>query len=134
MKTLLVPFQIDSRGGLAQTASTQQIVEQQIVDILMTSRFERIMNPDYGAALMEFIFTPVRNVLLRSKAEEVRTLLNALVLLASIEVVELEPVPGEESTLSLTVLYRIDPSPTVFTLTRTITGLVTDETVFGEVI
>lgn len=134
MKTLTVPFQIDSRGGIATTSSTQRIVEQQIVDILMTSRFERIMNPDYGAALMEFIFTPIRDQLLGVKADEVQQLLNSLVQLATIRVVRLIPQEAAESTLLLTVLYSIDPSPTVFELTRTVTGLVTDETLFGEVI
>lgn len=134
MRTLKTPFQIDARGGLAYTISTQDVVEQQIIDILVTSKFERPMNPNYGADLLDFIFSPVRTQLLSVKADEIRALLNATLSLATIVSLNLSSVPGSDSSLSLDIRYTISPSPTLISLTRTISGLISEETTFGEVV
>lgn len=134
MKTLRTPLQIDSRGGLATTISTADIIAQQIKDILMTNSFERVMNPTYGADLRSFVFHPARQQLMNVKADEVRSLLTRSVLLAKIIDVTISSSPQRESTLDVVVTYSISPSSTVLQLSTTITGLVTEETAFGDVL
>lgn len=130
MKTLKIPFSIDLRGGLSVTESTNDIIEQQITDLLVTAHFERVMNPAYGLGVPEFVFSPIRNSILSQRAEEIRAALQGAITLADIVTVTLAPTIDNNSTLYLDVRYRVRPSPQVFSLQKTVTGLVTDET-FG---
>lgn len=134
MKTLKIPFQIDNRGGLATEETTRGIIEQQITDILVTGDYHRRMNPKYGAGLPNFLFSPIIKPLLSAKAGEVQQVLAARVRLATIVSVTMEELSDSSSTVQLTVLYSILPSPTIFSMTQTITGLVTDETFAGDVL
>lgn len=127
MRTLKLPFQIDSNGSLAIASTTREIVEQQIVDLLMTNRFERTMRPEYGADVAGFLFSPVAELALNIKAGEVRALLQRQVVLADILNVTMSPAPGTVSTVRLDVVYSIRPNTEVFTLTQTVTGLATEE-------
>lgn len=131
MKTLRIPFSIDSRGGLAYTESTQRIVEQQIIDIVATADYERIMNPHYGAGVPNFLFASILTNLLTAKAEEVRDRLKRSVQLADIVSVDMSPSSTGASTVVLDIRYTISPSPTVFSVQHTVSGLITDETTFG---
>lgn len=128
MQTLRIPFQIDSRGGLAVVEDTVSIISQQIIDLLTTAHYERPMNPAYGAGVPEFLFRPVLPALLSTRASEIKTYLNSIVQLAVIQTVSLSQIPGPESTLSLDVKFTVVPSSRVFSVTTTVTGLVTDET------
>jgi len=57
MKTISVPFIIDSNtGGVAEVTTTRKAVEQQIIDILSTSPFERVMNSTYGGNVKSLLF------------------------------------------------------------------------------
>lgn len=128
MKTLLVPFAISPNGGLATTESTVRIIEQQIIDILVTAHYERPMNPDYGAGVPEFIFVPIRSQITGIRAHEIKEHLASIVSLADIVSVTLTESPTNPTQLSLDVKYTVRPSTQVFSVTTTVTGIVTDET------
>lgn len=131
MKTLLVPFQINSNGGLATTDDTQRIVEQQILDIIMTNFGERVMRPTYGADLRSFLFSPARADFMQMRSREITELLRAQVQLADIVNVSMSNVPTSDSTVRLRIDYAIKPSKQVITLSHTISGLITEETNFA---
>jgi phage baseplate assembly protein W len=131
MKTLKVPFSIDSRGGLATIDNAPRIVEQQIADLLVTARYERPMNPGYGLGVPEFVFSPIRQALLAQRAAEIKAGLAAVVQLADIIEVTITPSPDVDTRLVLDVRYSIRPSPQVFSMQQTVTGLATDES-FGQ--
>lgn len=130
MRTLRVPLQIDSGGGLAEATATRDIVEQQILDIVMTNYGERAFRPRYGADLRSFLFSPIRDEVMQIRANEVADLLRSYVVLADIIDVSLAPVSGvgNESTVRLTVRYSIKPSGQVLVLQQTVSGLITEET------
>ncbi len=131
MRTLRVPFQIDSGGGLSEVSDTQTIVEQQMIDVLMTNFGERIMRPRYGANLRGFLFSPTRQDFMALKSGEAQDLLRAVVTLADIVNVRMIDVVGNDSTVKLQVYYRIKPSQQLLLLDHTIDGLVTQETQFA---
>jgi phage baseplate assembly protein W len=54
---LAFPPAPDSRGAIATVASAEDI-RQSIQIILATNRGERIMRPDFGAGLRDFVFEP----------------------------------------------------------------------------
>lgn len=128
MKTLKIPFQIDSRGGVATVSTTREIVAQQITDLLVTNKFERLMNPLYGADVRGFLFNRIDQMSLSLKAGEIQTLLQTRVKLANVIQVVMSPVVGSSSSVVVAVSYTITPSPEVHTVQQTVSGLVTEET------
>lgn len=129
MKTLLIPLQIDAAGRWATTTDPATIIRQQIIDLLMTNYGERIMLPEHGANLREFIFAPIMPATLSVKADEIRTTLSAKISFGEIVKVTVEPVVGAESTVRVVVLFRVVDSGTTETVVRTFTGLVDQESV-----
>lgn len=123
-----MPFQIDSNGSLATVSTTREIVEQQIVDLLMTNRFERTMRPQYGADVAGFLFSPIAELALNIKAGEIKSFLQSQIALAEIVHVTMQPAQSAPSTVRLDVGYSIRPNTEVFTLTQTVDGLATEET------
>ena len=107
----------------------QLIVEQQITDLLVTNRYERLMLPDYGCHVSDMLFTPIIQQSLNIKASEIAQLLASEVQLAIIHGVTIMPIPGKDSTVNLNVQYSIKPASEVFTVSRTVSGLVTEETI-----
>jgi phage baseplate assembly protein W len=59
MPSIYTPFRIDSSGRIAKTNTPERIVEQQIIDVLTTSKFERVMRPTYGAGATQLLYEPV---------------------------------------------------------------------------
>lgn len=129
MRSLLTPLQYDHTGRLATTDDPARILEQQVIDMLVTYRGERLMRPGHGADLLSFIFSPARSDLMGFKADEVRQYLNANIPFGRIVRVEMTNVVGMDSTVRLTVFYQILQSDPVLSFTQTITGMVTEETI-----
>jgi len=51
------PPRVDPRGGIA-TTSHQTDIEQSIMIILSTAKGERVMRPDFGSGIHDFVFAP----------------------------------------------------------------------------
>ena len=68
MRTLLVPLQLDSAGRFATTGDPSRILAQQIIDLLVTNWGERVMLPQHGANVREFLFAPIMPATLAAKA------------------------------------------------------------------
>lgn len=128
MKTIRLPFQIDYTGRVAFTDDPATVLEQQITDLLVTYRGQRVMRPDHGADLEGFIFAPLRNDVTNLKADEIHGVLARGIGFGEIVAVRMSPIEGAESSIRLSVYYRLSPTSSVRQLERTISGLVTEET------
>ncbi len=128
MKTIRTPFQLDPTGRMAVTEDPTTIIEQQITDLLVTYRGQRVMLPDHGADLEGFIFAPIRADVVGLKADEIHGTLARGISFGEIVAVRMTPVRDSDSTLRLTVYYRLSPTSPVQQLERTVSGLVTEET------
>ena len=51
------PVGVDGRGGLA-LARGENDIEEAIVAILCTAKDERVMRPEFGSSIHEFVFAP----------------------------------------------------------------------------
>lgn len=51
------PLGVDGHGGLAMTRAEKDI-EASIVVILRTARGERVMRPEFGSSIHDFVFAP----------------------------------------------------------------------------
>jgi phage baseplate assembly protein W len=54
-KSMRVPFRIEG-GKVADTRDRSQIVEQKIIDVLVTGIMERVPMPLYGVGIQQFLF------------------------------------------------------------------------------
>lgn len=131
MITLRTPLQIGSQGSFSTVTDTAVIIEQRITDILITNFGDRIMLPTHGADLDGFLFSPVIEELMSAKAQEIRDQLSRKVGLGTILAVTMEQVIGHSSSVKVAVTYQSEPGTAPRTTYNTISGLVTEETVFN---
>lgn len=55
MKSLLVPFTFDG-GKIGSSMDETRIIEQKIINVLVTNGGERVMRPTYGASTSSLLF------------------------------------------------------------------------------
>ena len=128
MRTIRLPFQLDHTGRVGTTEDPSTILEQQITDLLVTYRGQRVMRPEHGADLEGFIFAPLRSDVMALKSDEIHGVLAIGISFGEIVAVRMTPIQDAESSVRLSVFYRLSPTSAVRQVDRTISGLVTEET------
>ena len=128
MKTIRLPFQLDHTGRVSITDDPSTILEQQITDLLVTYRGQRVMRPDHGADLEGFIFSPLRLDVINLKADEIHGVLTAGISFGEIVAVRMTPIEDAESSIRLLVYYRLSATSGVRQVERTVSGFITEET------
>lgn len=66
-------FPVAAANGEIVTAAYEEDVRQSILIILQTNRKERVMRPDFGAGLRDFLFEPVNTTtmaLVKTRVQE----------------------------------------------------------------
>lgn len=116
MKTIAVPFTIDpNTGGVAEVTTTRKAVEQQIIDILSTSTFERVMNSTYGGNVKSLLFEELDPLIFAEFEADSIMLLNENLLLGKVLAVRLripqDVLSGDpgSSTIYISVDYTVPP-------------------------
>ena len=118
MRTISVPFTF-SGGNLQTTEDPHQIARQEILDVLMTDKYERVMQASYGAATRRLIFQTGDSLLVADYKEETvsglnRHLSNSKVI--SLTVSDAPPdrlqVGDPEAVMFVDVEYRLNSDPT----------------------
>lgn len=120
MKSIALPFRIVS-GRVATISDQYRIVEQKILDVLLTSNNERVMNPRYGSSVYALLYEVMdANVLADFKVEAMMDLRENV---DGAEIVDIKFSSSNlfgdseyNTTLEITVFYRIPP-----TMTRSVT-------------
>lgn len=109
-KTLVVPLELNSDGTFLVTTDPARIMRQRILDILTTSRWERVHRVEYGCDLEEFLFTSVIDHLLATKASEINTTITNSLTYGTIHSVTLTPIRqtnGIEAAVLVEVRYQV---------------------------
>lgn len=113
MSSIKTPFSISRSGRVSSVGTADKIVEQQIIDVLTTSAFERVMRPLYGATTMQLLFEPVDDLIYSEFKVEALEQLNRFVSGASVVglgiTAESSPFISEEegNALSISVQYSM---------------------------
>src|ERR1700704_1881865 len=89
------PFAVKPSEGRLPFARYEDDIEQAIQIILLTSRGERLMLPEFGAGLRDFVFEPNSEVTRARMQESVRTSLVDWE--PRIDVERVEVTPGDEA-------------------------------------
>ncbi|MEJ1961447.1 MAG: GPW/gp25 family protein [Gammaproteobacteria bacterium] len=110
------PLHVRSDSRDVERAEHEEDVRQSILIILQTGRGERVMRPDFGAGLDEFLFEPINTTtlaLLKHRIEE--SLINWEPRIR-VEVVELTPSRTERSRVDIRIEYQVRATNTFYNL------------------
>ena len=100
------PMGVDGRGGLAISRYDRDI-EQSIVIILSTARGERVMRPEFGSGIHDFIFAPYNATTAGLLAYHVQESLARWEPRIEVTGVDVEPVPGDSSQIMIDIRYVV---------------------------
>ncbi|MEE8117615.1 MAG: GPW/gp25 family protein [Gemmatimonadales bacterium] len=109
------PFDL-AEDGSVRVAVYEEDVRQAICIILGTNRGERLMRPDFGAGLQDFVFAPVSTTTARQIETRVRESLidwEPRIDVESVAVAEAEP---ERNRFDIHVSYRVRATNTLHNL------------------
>ena len=115
MRTIAVPFSF-SGGSLRTTSNPHTIARQEIIDVLTTDTYERVMAPTYGANTSSLMFTQVDNLVQADFKDEALDMLNHHVSNSTIVDLSITNRPPDgswsgpghaEATLFVNVMYRL---------------------------
>lgn len=72
MKTLRVPFEVDSAGKIRQVEGDYAVAAQHLRSLIMTRVGERVMLRRYGTRTRDAVFEPVSDLLVAEILDDVR--------------------------------------------------------------
>jgi phage baseplate assembly protein W len=119
----MIPLTLNSDGTFATTDDPVQVVRLRILDLLVTSNWERVHRPTHGCDLEGFLYTNVVDHILALKADEIMTTINNTLTYGEVVQVRLTPVPAPESAVAVEVLYRVYAGGEIESLVQTFTGV-----------
>jgi uncharacterized protein len=100
------PIRVNALGGLSFSQHEQDI-EESIWIILSTSKSERVMEPDFGCGIHDYVFAPNNPGTRGSIAYEVQKSLAEYEPRIDVENVRVETFPDNENRLLIYVDYRL---------------------------
>ena len=109
------PIQVNARGGIDWSEGPAR-VQDAIWIILKTSLGERLMRPLFGAGVNDYVFQPNSHSTRERLSSAIRKALIEWEPRIELETVRVEPVPGEESQVLVTVDYRLRATNELFNL------------------
>lgn len=100
------PIRVNSRGGLSYS-SNEQDIEEAVWIILSTAKGERVMEPNFGCGIHDYVFAPNNSGTRGSIAYEVQTALEEFEPRIDLEQVRVESFPDSDNRLLIYVDYRV---------------------------
>lgn len=134
MKSIKVPYSF-SGGKTSATSSTVTVAEQKIVDLLVTSKFERLMRHRYGAGLQRLLFEPIDDLALADFLIDARQ--DAKESIGRVDILDIKIVQpnvvttytSPETTIGVNVVYKLPlGSPRMMRFNVAIPGELTEDT------
>jgi phage baseplate assembly protein W len=103
---LAFPPAVNSKGALA-TVAYEEDIRQSIPIILSTNPGERVMRPDFGAGLRDFVFEPANTTTINRVATRVQEALIDFEPRIDVLAVDVTLDPDTKSTLFIQITYRV---------------------------
>jgi len=105
------PVRVDGSGRIV-AASERDLLDRSIVLILGTAKGERIMRPDFGSDLPDFVFKPLSPVNLQRMATAVKAALATWEPRIRVRRVEARQSPQDLTTALISIDYEVRRSHT----------------------
>lgn len=109
------PIAVDAAGRIA-LSEYEDDVREAIRIILMTAKGERVMQPDFGAGLYDFVFASMSSTTLGRVQRAVEDALVKWEPRVEVTAVSVEPDEGEIGKLLINIDYRVRATNTRFNL------------------
>lgn len=109
------PVEVDATGRIA-LSDYEDDVREAVRIILMTSRGERVMRPDFGANLQDYVFASMSATTIGRIQASVQEALIKWESRIKVIAVKVEPDTGEVGKLLIDVEYRVRATNTRFNL------------------
>lgn len=90
---MLFPIGYDPRSGYVSKSSGLNLIKQNLKQLLLTTRGQRVMLPNFGTNLKRYLMEPIDQVLLNQIREEILDTLSAYA--RNVNVLKLQVIPGE---------------------------------------
>ena len=104
---LKFPLQVDPKTGKFALVEEEEDIRESIGIILRTVRGERVMRPDFGTDVMEYLFAPINDTLQDGISFDLQEdLLYQEPRIRDVEVKVLEPA-GPEGSVTVEVSYTV---------------------------
>ncbi len=100
------PLGVDGRGGLA-LAKGENDIKEAIVAILCTAQGERVMRPEFGSSIHEFVFAPNNATTAGLIAYQVQEALVRWEPRIELTNVDVQPDPLEDGRVLINIQYRV---------------------------
>jgi uncharacterized protein len=100
------PPQLAADGSIAEAAYEEDI-RQAILIILQTNPGERVMRPDFGAGLNQFVFEPVNTTTMTRVRTRVQEALVTWEPRIDVEQVDVKADPAERFKLLISMTYQV---------------------------
>lgn len=107
------PIKVNRRGGLSYSQHEKDI-EESIYIILGTSKGERIMRPDFGCGIHDFVFSPADEFTMQSIKNCVEDALRDWE--PRIDLLGVDVSPAESNRLIINIEYRVRSTNTFYNL------------------
>lgn len=108
------PVQVNATGQDVLLAEHEEDIRQAVRIILETNHGERVMRPDFGAGLNDFVFEPINTTTLALIRHRVEATLIAWEPRIRVEQVEVRRLPESASGIEITVEYRVRATNTFY--------------------
>jgi phage baseplate assembly protein W len=133
MKSIRIPYSF-SGGKTSATTVTTTIVEQKIVDVLTTGKFERLLRHRYGSGIRQLLFEPVDDLTLSDFIVEARQDVAENISRVDIMDIRLSSTNSiaaygnQDTTIGVTVIYRLPlGSPQIVRFKIAVPGNLTED-------
>lgn len=125
MKAIKLPLSFNN-GGLQTTTDLHQVFKQKIIDVLVTSKRERVMIPEYGCSVYSLLYEMLDPAVFTDfKTDAIqelsRNVSGATIVDLTVSTSDSLRADPENTTLDITVLYRVPPhqvTSTTFTVSE----------------
>lgn len=105
-KAVGISLPFNGGGVFNKTYSTQDQVKSNLINLLLTYKGERILNPQFGADLPRLLFEPITNELIKKIQDQIIT--NVNIYIPEIILTNIEITPDiDHNTLYVMVEYQL---------------------------
>ncbi len=108
------PVQADASGQNVLQAEHEEDIRQAVRIILETNRGERVMRPDFGAGLNDFVFEPINTTTLSLIRHRVEEALIAWEPRIRVKEVEVKRLPDAMAGIEISVEYQVRATNTFY--------------------
>jgi phage baseplate assembly protein W len=111
-KAIGVSIPFNGGGVFKSTFSTKDQIKSNLINLLLTYKGERVLNPQFGADLPRLLFEPINNETLLKIENQIVTSVSTYIPEITITNIEITP-DTDKNTIYVNVIYQLKLSGTI---------------------